>query len=181
MDFPLICRGLKPMLTRWEGKGFGRDLRKLVLLLESGSAQEAKMKVSELFFHLIAMFIFQWWWDKTCKNNLYLNSLWPRDAICHHAAWSSLVQVMACHLFGAESFPVIPTYWQFDLKEHSSLKFQSKYKIWWLRSGSILTQVMACCLTAPSHYLNQCWLVINKVLWHSSEDIIIRRFEDSNQ
>ena len=32
--------------------------------------------------------------------------------------------------------------------------------------GSILAQVMACCLTAPSHYLNQCWL-ISEVLWHS--------------
>ena len=39
---------------------------------------------------------------------------------------------------------------------------------------------MACCLTAPSHYLNQCRLNISKVLWHSSEDIIIRRFEDTN-
>ena len=37
------------------------------------------------------------------------------------------------------------------------------------RSGSTLAQVMACCLTAPSHYLNQCWLVISKVLWHWSE------------
>ena len=27
--------------------------------------------------------------------------------------------------------------------------------IWWHRSGSILAQVMACCLMAPSHYLNQ--------------------------
>ena len=46
---------------------------------------------------------------------------------------------------------------------------------------STLAQVMACCLTAPSHYLNQCWLIISKVLWHSSEDIIIRRFEYTNQ
>ena len=35
------------------------------------------------------------------------------------------------------------------------------------RSGSTLAQVMACCLTAPSHYLNQCWLIISKVPWHS--------------
>ena len=35
--------------------------------------------------------------------------------------------------------------------------------VWWCRSGSILAQVMACCLTAPSHYLNQCWLIINKI------------------
>ena len=32
--------------------------------------------------------------------------------------------------------------------------------ILWHRSGSTLAQVMAWCLTAPSHYLNQCWLVI---------------------
>ena len=31
--------------------------------------------------------------------------------------------------------------------------------IWWQRSGSSLVQVMACCLMAPSHYLNQCWLI----------------------
>ena len=37
------------------------------------------------------------------------------------------------------------------------------------RSGSALAQVVACCLTAPSHYLNQCWFIISKVLWHSSE------------
>ena len=28
--------------------------------------------------------------------------------------------------------------------------------IWWHRSGSTFAQVMACCLAAPSHYLNQC-------------------------
>ena len=37
------------------------------------------------------------------------------------------------------------------------------------RSGSTLAQVMACCLTAPSHYLNQCRLIICEVSWHSPE------------
>ena len=41
--------------------------------------------------------------------------------------------------------------------------------IWWHRSGSPLAQVMACCLTAPSHYLNQCWLMISEVFWHSPD------------
>ena len=41
--------------------------------------------------------------------------------------------------------------------------------IWRNKSGSTLAQVMACCLMAPSHYLNQCWLIISKVQWHSSE------------
>ena len=35
--------------------------------------------------------------------------------------------------------------------------------IWRHRSGSTLAQVIACCLTAPSHYLNQCWDIISKV------------------
>ena len=38
--------------------------------------------------------------------------------------------------------------------------------ILWQRSGSTLAQVMACCLTAPSHYLNQYWLIISEVWWH---------------
>ena len=41
--------------------------------------------------------------------------------------------------------------------------------LWRHRSMATLAQVMACCLTAPSHYLNQCWLIISKVLWHSRE------------
>ena len=41
--------------------------------------------------------------------------------------------------------------------------------IWRHKSGSILAQVIACCLTAPSHYLNQCWLIISNVKWHSSK------------
>ena len=41
--------------------------------------------------------------------------------------------------------------------------------IWRWRSWSTLVQVMTCCLTAPSHYLNQIWLIIRKVSWHSSE------------
>ena len=41
--------------------------------------------------------------------------------------------------------------------------------IWRQGSMSTLVQVMACCLTAPSHYLNQCWLIVTKVHWCSSE------------
>ena len=41
--------------------------------------------------------------------------------------------------------------------------------IWRQWSWTTLAQVMACCLTAPSHYLNQCWLIVRGVLWHTSE------------
>ena len=53
--------------------------------------------------------------------------------------------------------------------------------IWQQISGSTLAQVMGCCLTAPSHYLSQCWLIIHEVPWHSSGCIIIRRSEETNQ
>ena len=39
--------------------------------------------------------------------------------------------------------------------------------IWRQRSGPTFAQVMSCCLRAPSHYLNQCWLIISEIQWHS--------------
>ena len=52
---------------------------------------------------------------------------------------------------------------------HFNSLWPSDTTLWRHKSGSTLAQVMACCLTAPSHYLNQCWLIISKVQWHSSE------------
>ena len=52
---------------------------------------------------------------------------------------------------------------------------------WWHKTGSTLAQVMACCLMATSHYLNQCWLIIREVPSHSSEGIINRRSDKTNQ
>ena len=46
--------------------------------------------------------------------------------------------------------------------------------IWWQRSRSTLAHVMACCLTAPNHYLNKCWHSISTVRSHSSEGSITR-------
>ena len=39
--------------------------------------------------------------------------------------------------------------------------------IWRQRSGSTLAKAMACCLTAPSYYLNQSWLIISEVQTYS--------------
>ena len=52
--------------------------------------------------------------------------------------------------------------------------FRPSDAIWRHRSGSTLAQVMASCLTAPSHYLSQCWLIISKIQWHSSEGNFVR-------
>ena len=46
--------------------------------------------------------------------------------------------------------------------------------IWSHRSGSTLFQVRDCCLVAPSHCRNQCWLIIKGVrMWHSHENNFI--------
>ena len=49
-------------------------------------------------------------------------------------------------------------YWCFKYKFINSLWLRDA--IWRHRSGSILAQVRACCLTASSHYLSQWWLEI---------------------
>ena len=43
---------------------------------------------------------------------------------------------------------------------------------------STLAQIMACCLMAPSHYLNQCWLIIKGVQWHSPESDFTGNVQD---
>ena len=54
--------------------------------------------------------------------------------------------------------------------KRSAVRFNSLWpsdSIWWHSSGSTLAQVMACCLTAPSHYLSQ--HIINRYVWHEAE------------
>ena len=42
--------------------------------------------------------------------------------------------------------------------------------LWRRISWTSLVLVMACCLMTSSHHLNQCWLIISEILWHSSDD-----------
>ena len=62
--------------------------------------------------------------------------------------------------------------WQNEISNEFKLLWTLKFTwthwgMWWHRSWSKLVHVPACCLMGPSHYLNQCWLTINKVLVHS--------------
>ena len=65
----------------------------------------------------------------------------------------------------------------FTLNEIGDAPYNSLWPrdtIWRHGSRSTLAQVMACCLTAPSHYLNQCWLIISEVQWHSYKGYFTR-------
>ena len=149
------------------------------------------------------------WW--LIMEHLNVTSLQPDDAISYQWYMSTLIQVMVWHkhwwmqtccqldlkeqtsviflkikigTFSPKKMHLYCLHYKmlailFRLQCVNSLGPSDAIRCW--RSWSTLGQVMACCLTAPSHYLNQCWLIISKVLWHSSEDIITRRFEDTNQ
>ena len=66
-----------------------------------------------------------------------------------------------------------------------NIKYYTKQHIWfinsvwlseaiWPRRSSTLAQIMACCLAALSHYLDQCWLIISKVQWDLFESNFMR-------
>ena len=105
--------------------------------------------------------IFWAWWqidDKFAPSH-YLNWWWKSFTISHgisNSRWTNCL---------------IPSYFIKSVAPSDT--------IWLQKSGSTLAQVMACCLMAPSHYLNRCWLINTIVLWHSSEGIIMRRSEDA--
>ena len=95
--------------------------------------------------------------------------------IWQHRSESTLAQTMACCLMAPSHYQNQCQLIISEVQWHSSekiLEFNSLRPndvIWWHRSRSTLAQVMACCLTTPSHYLNQCWLISRKGQWHSVE------------
>ena len=90
--------------------------------------------------------------NEICRYGRVSRELFPRVRR-YGLLYLRTVEYDQCHTSEAE---IINSLWPSDA-------------IWWQRSGSTLAQVMACCLTAPSHNLNQCWLIISKLQWHSSE------------
>ena len=57
-----------------------------------------------------------------------INSSPPSAAYMHQWTRSALVQVMACHLFGAKPLPEpMLAYWRLDFWEQISVKLESKF------------------------------------------------------
>ena len=92
-----------------------------------------------------------------------------RDVWGSHFDAELVSVVTCCHrdrgLLGSDTTPCPHT--GDEYKRHMVRRLNSTWYIdgiWWQRSVSTLDPVMACCLMAPSHYLNQCWLIISEVL-----------------
>ena len=81
-----------------------------------------------------------------------------------------ITKTISIHDIGCKIFVAFMYVWLDSLSLCSVIKsIWASHHIGQHRSGSILAQAMACCLMAPSHYLNQCCLFISEVLWHSPE------------
>ena len=91
----------------------------------------------------------------------------PYSQYLHHVNWKNMPKIV--------HFQISLRYVSVGL-----INLWSSDAIWRHRSGSILAQVMACCLMAPSHYLNQWWLVISKVQWDSPESNFTRNISVIN-
>ena len=94
----------------------------------------------------------------------------PHSKSCH-----LLCAVKTVHWSGWMLFPLGCQHGASPLR----LSVWHRGAVWQHRSGSTfgstLVQVMACCLTAPSHYQNQCWLTIKCVLLYSPESSIYKK------
>ena len=96
----------------------------------------------------------------------------------------TLVQVMAwCHQAPCHC---LSQCWPRYMLPYGTARLQWVTSLWpsdtilGHRSGSTLVEVMACCLMASSHYLNRCWLIIQKVQWQSSQGSFTRDTSNIN-
>ena len=126
------------------------------------------------------------WLLKPCKSNSQMRYF--HNATTFHSAWgpfykhgltlfpARIINNIHYKIWDEMTYPFLnfntatAEVWKWT----SNLILRPSEAIWRHGSGSTWAQVMACCLTAPSHYLNQCWLIISKVKWHSSEGNFIR-------
>ena len=92
---------------------------------------------------------------KHCENMLFRSKIW--NIVQWYLRWLLMISLWLKPYGDA---PVQCTY-TFSIEKHL---LRPSDIIWGHRSGSAMAQLMAC-LTAPSHYLNQSWLLISEVLW----------------
>ena len=97
-------------------------------------------------------------WPKLNIWDILINGIFPRACI------TELTQVidMMLLLVAPRSSDQVDSLWP-------------REAIWWQGSRSTLAQVMPCCLKAPSHFLNQCCVLICEVLWHSLDLVKFHR------
>ena len=103
--------------------------------------------INALYFWLVMIQINQWWLNSQQQRASNVESV--SMTRCHHVYWSVLMNMKLIN--------------KYKQKGHNSHHLTLCSLMTPYTYDLTLAQVMACCLTAPSHYLNQCWLIISKL------------------
>ena len=105
------------------------------------------------------------WCRQATSHNL--NQCWPRSPTPYGVTRPQCVKGLDCVWHkSARSVPSHYLMWWQNMATSCRADVNSlgpSDAIWWQKTESTLAQVMPCCLTAPSHYLNRYWLIISKV------------------
>ena len=108
-------------------------------------------------------------WQCTEHNN-YNDKTYVRFALMNDTPYLTLNCVVSFMSYTKKNdrdtwthYGLMTPYGGMDLRQHW-------FRLW-----------MACCLTAPSHYLNLCWFIVSKVQWHSSEGNFTRDTSATNR
>ena len=105
-------------------------------------------------------------WKKS--NGLYYSGYWNIDCVCRPClsvrAVSSWITKTTCMLTRYIGHISDRTYTSPLWPGYTLATIWPRRRTW-----STLLLILACWLAATSHYINQCWLIINGILWHSPE------------
>ena len=110
---------------------------------------------------------------QNCHQNLLLNG-------CHHGGNMMiiiLINFQNVTLVLWETVAVGFLCW--TCKRNKHLINYSWYDTcnWWFKILSTLVPAMVCCLVVPTHYLNQCWYIVNylknKLQWNLNQNTTI--------
>ena len=146
-------------------------------------AQRPVMRSFDVFFHLhlnkqLSKQSWGWWFETSshplwchCNETEETNKTSLCNHVCNINKLSKLhfLSSKARKSFCCVSIQSYSNYklFQFTVLSHTWFHIVNSLRpsdaIWRQRSGSTLAQVMACWLTAPSHHLNQCWVIISAV------------------
>ena len=106
------------------------------------------------------------------------NSLWPSDLLYKSHNAPVTMQYFATEMCTWVHISV--TKWYIVGYLSDVLWDFVRWIYWRHRFGSTLTHVMACCLKASIHYLNQLWLIIGRVRHHSPKSNSTWNVHESN-
>ena len=146
----------------------------------------AWLRIAQIWRYIVTHYLLsiqqRWWcsWYISTRSDIIWFTFCSHDANFLHAElfhFQNSVLNSGRVLFTVTSISIIhlswnyPKTWQGYFVQNFKMVEQRRTfnplrpsdAIWRHRSGSALFHVMACCLMAPSHYLNQCWLIIRKV------------------